>query len=79
MSCVAARGDLRKLDQTVVDLSEERAIFLAQQPELSGAGPVREGALGEVHRVRGGETDEGHRRQDCRGNLQLPHAGQGTE
>ena len=50
---VAASRDLGKLDQTVVDLSEERAIFLAQQPELSGARPVREGAFGEIHGVRG--------------------------
>ena len=42
-----------KLDQTVMDLSEERAILLAQQPELGGARPVREGALGEIHGVRG--------------------------
>ena len=50
---VAAGGDLWKLDQTVVDLSEERPVFLAQQPELSGAGPMCEGALGKIHRVRG--------------------------
>ena len=50
---VAASRDLGKLDQTVMDLSKERAILLAQQPELGGARPVREGALGEIHGVRG--------------------------
>ena len=42
--CIAPRRRLREIDEAIMDLGEERAVLLAEQPQLRRAGAVRERA-----------------------------------
>ena len=73
---VPPRGRLPEVDQAIMNFGEKRSIFFAQQPQLRGAGSMREGAALELERLHDSRDNEGRRRERRRGDQKRSGSGQ---
>ena len=73
---ISPRGRLPKIDQAIMNFGEKRPVLFAEQPQLPGAGAMREGAALELERLRGSRDNEGRRREHRRRDLKRSGSGQ---